>query len=504
MTFVVVRRPFVFLQARYLACALALAGAGIACGTGSPSATDRLRPCTIDEGPTDAFCGRFDVFENRQAGQGRTIALKIVVLPALSNAPRPDPLFFLAGGPGQGAARMARDVRAAFGRVQATRDVVLVDQRGTGDSNGLECAPDGDTLSSMSESDAIGLARLRTCLAGYDADTRFYTTPIAMEDLDDVRRFLGYDRINIYGGSYGTRAGLVYLRQHHDQVRAIVLDGVAPPDMRLPLYFARDAQRALDRLLADCAATASCGGKYPRLAKRVRALFARLETDPVVVSVTHPRTGAPEDLRVSAELLAGLVTGALYSPMTAAMVPELLVRAEANDFQGLLALATLGEAAGENMSTGMQLSVICAEDVPRIAPGDAERETAGTVFARHLLTSRMKPCEFWPAGSIAASYYEPVRSDVPALVLSGDVDPVTPPTWGAQVSAHLSRALHLTVPATGHGVLGTGCGQRLVAAFIERGSVDGLDTSCVTSLKRPPFFLSPAGPDPGVTPEPAK
>ena len=202
---------------------------------------------------------------------------------------------------------------------------------------------------------------------------------------------------------------------------------------------------------------------------------------------------------MSAELLAGLVTGALYSPMTASMVPELLVRAEANDFQGLLALATLSESAGENMSTGMQLSVICAEDVPRIGPGDAERETAGTLFARHLLTSRMKPCEFWPAGPIAASYYEPVRSDVPALVLSGDVDPVTPPTWGAEVSAHLSRALHVTAPATGHGVLGTGCGQRLVAAFIERGSVDGLDTSCVASLKRPPFFLTPAGPDPGVS-----
>lgn len=438
------------------------------------------------------------MFENRQARQGRTIALKLVVLPALSNDPRPDPLFFLAGGPGQGAARMAGDVREAFRRVQAERDIVLVDQRGTGDSNGLECVPDDDTLASLDESDDVGLTRLRACLAGYDADTRFYTTPIAMDDLDDVRAFLGYETINLYGGSYGTRAGLVYLRQHGDRVRAIVLDGVAPPDMRLPLYFARDAQRALDRLLADCAANPACAAKYPRLAERVRSLFARLEVEPVPARLTHPRTGLTEDLRVSAELLAGLVTGALYSPLTSSMVPELLVRAEANDFQGMLALATIGESASENMSTGMQLSVICAEDVPRIAPGDAERETAGTVFARHLLTARLKPCEFWPAGEVPASYYEPVVSDVPALVLSGDVDPVTPPAWGAAVSAHLSRALHLTAPATGHGVLGTGCGQRLVAAFIDRGSVEGLDTSCVVSLKRPPFFLTPAGPDPGM------
>jgi pimeloyl-ACP methyl ester carboxylesterase len=491
-------RRFVSHPARRLTCLLALAAAGAGCGAGASPALDRLRPCTSDEGPTDAYCGRLEVFENRQAGEGRTIALKLVVLPALSNDPRPDPLFFLAGGPGQGAARMAGDVREAFRRVQAERDIVLVDQRGTGDSNGLECASDDDSLASLNESDEVGLARLKACLAGYDADTRFYTTPIAMDDLDEVRAFLGYQTINIYGGSYGTRAGLVYLRQHGDRVRAIVLDGVAPPDMRLPLYVARDAQRALDRLLADCAAAADCAAQYPRLAERVRALFTRLDAEPMQTRLTHPRTGVSEDLRVGAELLAGLVTGALYSPLMSSMVPELLVRAEADDFQGVLALATIGESSSENMSTGMQLSVICAEDVPRIAPGDVERETAGTVFARHLLTSRLKPCEFWPAGEVPASYYEPVVSDVPALVLSGDVDPVTPPSWGAAVSAHLSRALHLTAPATGHGVLGTGCGQRLVAAFIDRGTVDGLDTSCMTSLRRPPFFLTPAGPDPGV------
>jgi len=186
--------------------------------------------------------------------------------------------------------------------------------------------------------------------------------------------------------------------------------------------------------------------------------------------------------------------------MTSSLVPELLMRAEGGDFQGLLALATMGESVGDNLSTGMQLSVICAEDVPRIQPGDAERATAGTVFARHLLASRLKPCAFWPAGTVPASYYEPVTSDVPALVLSGEVDPVTPPSWGAEVSSHLSRSLHLTAPATGHGVLGTACGERLVVDFIARGAADGLDTSCLASLKRPPFFLTPAGPDPGVPP----
>jgi pimeloyl-ACP methyl ester carboxylesterase len=468
------------------------------------SAIDRLKPCTSEDGPTDAYCGALTVYENRETRQGRTIDLKIVVLPALGNDAAPDPLFFLAGGPGQGAARMARQVREMFGRIQARRDIVLVDQRGTGSSNGLECRSDDDSLASINESDEVGLERLKKCLAGYDADPRFYTTPIAMDDLDDVRAFLGYETINIYGGSYGTRAGLVYLRQHEARVRAIVLDGVAPTDMRLPLYFARDAQRALDRLIADCAADAACATRFPRLAERVRGLFARLEDATPQLRLTHPRTGVAEDVRMKADFVANIVASALYSPLISSMAPELLMRAEANDFQGMLAMAMAGEGAGENMSAGMQLSVVCAEDAPRITDADAERESAGSIFARHLLSSRMKACEFWPKGAVPASYYEPVRSQVPALVLSGDLDPVTPPSWGETVSEHLPNARHITAPATGHGVVGTGCGLRMVAAFIDLGSADGIDTSCLTSMKRPPFFLSPAGPDPApvATPTP--
>jgi len=480
--------------------AVCLSG-GLACRAAADgSVLDRLSSCGIDEGPTDALCGTLEVFENREARQGRTIRLKIVVLPALSNQARPDPIFLLAGGPGQGAARMAREVRDIFGRLQADRDIVLVDQRGTGASNGLECRPDDDSLALLNEPDDAALDRLRSCLAGYDADVRFYTTPLAMDDLDDVRAYLGYERINLYGGSYGTRAGLVYLRRHGERVRAIVLDGVAPADMRLPLFFARDAQRALDRLLDDCAGTPACAARYPELAGRVRALFARLETSAPLVRLVHPRTGLAEMVRVDAALVANLVAGALYSPLTSSMVPELLARAEHDDFQGLLALGVAGEGADENLSAGMQLSVMCAEDAPRIAPGDVERASAGSVFARHLQTSLLKACEFWPRGQVPADYYEPVVSAVPALVLSGDVDPVTPPSWGESVAAHLANSRHIVAPATGHGVLGTGCGQRLIQAFYDRGSVEGLDTSCVERLKRPPFFLTPAGPDPGPSP----
>jgi pimeloyl-ACP methyl ester carboxylesterase len=444
-------------------------------------------------GPTDALCGRFDVFENRQAHSGRTISLKIVVWPALSNAPKPDPLFFLAGGPGQGAAKLARQVRDMFAPLQNERDIVLVDQRGTGGSGALECETDDDSLASLNEPDAAGLARLRHCLAEYDADPRLYTTPIAMDDLDDVRGYLGYERINIYGGSYGTRAGLVYLRQHGSHVRTIVLDGVAPPDMRLPLYVPRDAQRAIDRLIADCAADAACAARYPELGERVRQLFARLAADPPTVRLVHPRRGVAETVTVNAAVVANLLFGALYSPLTSSMVPELLARAEQDDYQGMLALAMAAESGPGSISVGMQLSVVCTEDAPRIAPGDTDRVSLGTLFGRRLLSSQLAACAFWPRGELPADFYEPVRSDVPALVLSGDVDPITPPSWGEAVSGQLTHATHLTAPFTGHGVVNTGCGQRIVRRFVEAGSAEGLDASCLESLRRPPFFLTPSG-----------
>lgn len=467
------------------------------CAERQQAALDRLHPCTSDEGPTDAYCGTLRVFENRDTRQGRELDLKIVVLPALGSDAQPDPLFFLAGGPGQGAATMARQIRDVFRRVQADRDVVFVDQRGTGKSNPLNCTSEDDSLQRLTEPDEVALARLRTCLDGYDADPRMYTTPIAMGDLDDVREHLGYQRINLYGGSYGTRAALVYLRRHEANVRAVVLDGVAPTNMRLPLFFGRDVARALDQLIADCDADAACHAQYPDLAGRTPLLLTRLEQAPVRVRLTHPRTGSNEEVTVDAELVANALASALYSPLSGSLIPELIARAESNDFQGLLALVSTNEPAGENMSAGMHLSVVCAEDYPRISADDARRESAESVFAGHLLASRLKACELWPRGTLPESYYEPVVSSVPVLVLSGNLDPVTPPTWGDEVTKHLKNARHIVFPGTGHGAIGTGCGMRIVSDFIARGSLEGLDTRCVDALRRPPFFLTPAGPDPG-------
>jgi pimeloyl-ACP methyl ester carboxylesterase len=462
-----------------------------------------LRPCAGDEGPSEAYCGTYTVFEDRRARAGRRIALKIIVLRSLSDDDRPDPLVFLAGGPGQAAAQMADDVRTAFKRVQRHRDVVLVDQRGTGQSHPLNCPSETDTLRSAFASEEDSLALLRKCLGKLNADVRLYTTSIAMDDLDDVRQHLGYEKINIYGGSYGTRAALVYLRQHEAHVRSLVLDGVAPTSMRLPLFAARDAGLALGKLLSDCEAEPACRTAYPKLTSRVRALLARLEAAPARVRLVHPRTGEVDTVNVTARSVANILFGALYSPKTAAILPLLIDRAAKDDFQGLLALAIAGDTS-ENMSVGMQLSVLCSEDTTQITDADIARETAGTMFGPHLAASQMEACDAWPKGLVAPNYSAHVVSDVPALVLSGDIDPVTPPSWGEAVVRHLKRGRHWVAAATGHGVASTPCGARLIADFLEAGTADGLDARCLADAKRPPFFLTQAGPDPTPTPGPGR
>jgi len=467
--------------------------------TQSTTAIDRLKPCTGYDTPVDAYCGTLKVFENRDTKQGRQIDLNIVVLPALRSDAAPDPLFFLAGGPGQGAAKLAKVVREIFRRVQNDRDIVLVDQRGTGKSNPLDCNDDDDSLRSIMVTSEQQLDRLKACQAKYDADLTLYTTPIAMDDLDDVRAFLGYDKINVYGGSYGTRAALVYMRQHGDHIRTAILDGVAPPNMRLPLYFPRDTQRAFELLAKDCASDAGCNKAYPNLLERTRALIDRLEKNPPTVKVTHPRTGEVAEIRIDARVLANILVQALYSPIMTTLTPAIIAAAEKNDFQSMLALAGMGGGDEPNMSIGMQLSVICAEDAPKNTPDDLRKGSESTLFGKYVMSIQAQACSFWPRGKIDESFYEPVTSAIPTLVLSGEDDPVTPPQWGAQVASTLSNSKHVIIPGTGHTAGGTGCGQRIMREFIEKGSVAALDTSCVDKVKRPAFFLSPAGPDPNRT-----
>jgi pimeloyl-ACP methyl ester carboxylesterase len=476
----------------------------VGCQSGAPTPPPpslALARCPPADNIEDGLCGTWDVFEDRDAGTGRRIALRVVVLPALSNDTAPDPLFILAGGPGQAASELTEVVRVPFRQVNRERDLVFVDQRGTGGSNPLTCelggdAPD-DTLLLDPMSDELLRARvleeLRACVASLDADPRFYTTPLAMDDLDEVRQALGYDTINLWGGSYGTRAGLVYLRRHPDRVRTAILDGVAPVAMKLPLYMGMDAARALNLLLEDCAADAGCNAAYPDLREELQALLETLEQGPVRQTLAHPRTGRPTEVVVSRTSLASSVRAPLYSPDLAVVLPLAISSAAHGDYGPLSAMG-VGFAGDASLYTGMFLSVVCSEDVPAITASDRALAATEPLFGTSLLDSFAALCGAWPQGALPAGYDEPVSSDRPVLLLSGLLDPVTPPRWAESVEGPLVNATHITVPGVGHGTMGAGCVPDLMAEFIEQGSAETLDVGCVDRIQRPRFFDSTLGP----------
>ncbi len=456
---------------------------------GSAAVGGVLAPCPDGSGQ----CGVVEVPENRADPDGRVIELNVLVLPATGRAARPDPLFLLAGGPGQAAVALAPLVAPRLAPVRETRDLVFVDQRGTGDSNPLACEIDEEAAL---ESGQIALARedVERCLAALDADPRFYTTPIAMDDLEAVREALGYGRINLWGGSYGTRAATVFMRRHPESVRAVLLDGMAPVNMRLPLHFAADGQRALDLTLRACAADPGCAERYGELDASIRDLLRSLDHEPPSrYPVRHPRTGEWEDLPLTRNAVAAALRGVLYAPNLAAMLPLIVEQALVGDFGPLMALAD--PVAGPQLELGMFLSVVCAEDVPFLDLEEAERAAENTIFGAFIAEAFAASCAHWPRGDIPAGYRTPVRSDAPTLLLSGEMDPVTPPRWAERAARTLSNARHLVVPGTGHGTLGAGCVPDLIAEFLETADPDALDASCIEGIARPPFWLAPTGPE---------
>ena len=453
-----------------------------------------LRPCSDEVDVGGAECGRLEVFEDRASAQGRTLELKVVVLPALARAAAPDPLFLLAGGPGMPASSLARVAEASLRRVRERREIVLVDQRGTGDLSPLRCDDiDADSTYFSFDLD-LPLELLRGCLEAFDADPRHYTTPAAMDDLDDVRRALGYERINLWGGSYGTRAALVYLRRHPERVRAIILDGVAPTGMRMPLHIGEDARRSVELMLADCEADPDCGEAFPRVRRRYEELLGRLEEAPEQVSVPHPRSGEVVELELGRRHVLFLLRAALYNAETTRLLPLVIERAHGGDYAPLLALSEpLVEGVSE-MNVALLFSVLCAEDVAWLTEEDRRGVAAEPFLGAAVLDMWGPVCDFWPKGDLPSGYHDPVVSDKPVLVLSGELDPVTPPRWGESVARHLSNSLHVVVPGAAHGASVHGCVPKLIARFLEDAGIDDLDAGCVADLRRPRYFRSFTGP----------
>ncbi|MGH8197669.1 MAG: alpha/beta hydrolase [Steroidobacteraceae bacterium] len=466
------------------------------------AASFSLTPCRIGDidglVTVEARCGKFAVAENPDDPRGPRIDLAVAVVPAVAMQAEPDPLFLLAGGPGQGAIEGYAPHLHAFAGIHRDRDLVLVDQRGTGGSNRLDCAMPEEALST----DEIPPAELknlaRDCLAKLPARAQFYTTSVAVRDLDAVRAALGYERINLFGGSYGTRVAQHYARRHPERVRSIVLDGPVPPALPLVPQIAIESQRGLELVFTRCQADAECDRRFPAIADQFARVDARLRRSPVVVTLANPVGGSIRRLDVTRGHLVTMSRMLTYSARSASILPLLVHEAATNgNYAPLAAQAEmLGDELERMIAMGMHHSVVCAEDAPRFAGAvdraALERTTIGTI----MLDGMTAICEIWPRGPVDGDFHEPLDSGVPALLLSGEFDPATPAEYGAQAAKGFRAGLHLVVPGQGHGQTSQPCVQKLLRRFIEQGSAAGLDTACVGMIQPAPFFLSFSGPAP--------
>ena len=464
----------------------------MACTTTTPMPTIALESC-YPVSDLSARCGTLTVPENRSQPDARTIDLFLAVLPATGSETKPDPLFFIPGGPGQSAVEVYAQVASAFAQINQNHDIVLLDQRGTGRSHPLDCPESEDDLNTEID-DAALRAYVSACADQLDADLRFYTTTEAVADLDEVRQALGYQGINLYGASYGTRAALAYLRRYPNQVRTVILDGVAPPQFVLGQDSRRDGQRALDLMFERCRTEAACNHHFPNLQAEFKTLLDRLQQSPRELRLAHPVSGEPIGLTFTQEFFTQAVFRLLYSPELVSLLPLLIHTAYIEDDFSALAGQSLILADTTGIYQGMFYSVVCAEDVP-FAGTMAVEDEVESYFASALDPLRTA-CEIWPHGEVPSDFHEPVSTDIPVLLLSGEADPVTPPYYAEQAAATLSNSMHLIAPGSGHITMGRGCTPELTAAFIDDGRLGSLQRGCLENLQPPPFFINFAGPPP--------
>lgn len=465
------------------------------------SETLSLQDCRIESAAGNSLsarCGTLHVAENPAAPNGRKIGLRVAVVPALRVEALPDPLFVLAGGPGQGAGDFYASIAAAFARIRRDRDIVLVDQRGTGNSNRLDCEFDDESEFAVDDP-AILEAQAKKCLGELTGDPRYYTTSIAVRDLDAARQSLGYEQINLYGVSYGTRVAQHYLRRFPTRVRSVVLDGVVPVDLALGPDVALQAQRALDVLFERCNLDAGCRTRFPAVGDSWQQLRESLQREPMRLDLPDPLSAQSTTATIGVPQLSAAVRLLTYSDETASVLPLLIHRAQVDrQPQPLFAQYLMIKRSTETqIAYGMHFAVACSEDSPRWANENVSDEALrhtylGTAFMRGMSTM----CSAWPRGTVDEDFNAPLTSDVPTLLLSGENDPVTPASYGARAAAGFKRGLHIVLKGQGHGQLANGCMPRIVSDFVRLASVAQLDTQCTAAIGAAPFMLSTSAPAP--------
>jgi len=447
-----------------------------------------LENCHVDGVKSQVKCGKLQVPENYSEPDGEQISINFVVLSAIDNSDNKTPLLFLAGGPGQAAAELASGLRRVFNEVRKTRDLILIDQRGTGESHPLQCEDsiEQDVYSITPEE--FSEQEVKDCLATFRGDLSQYNSENAIRDFDAVRVALGHKQINIYGGSYGTRAGLVYMRMFPESLRSVVLDSVGPIEVPIGL-FGQSSARSFNLLLENCQKELSCQKAYPELEQEFKVLLARLAQEPAQVNIAHPRLGTQTKFIISEAKLLGTLRMQLYSVATRSLVPLVIHQAYLGNYMPLAGLVAQSEG-GQGIYLGLLFNIACNEDFPRISAADFEQDANNNFGGGDSHFGFKMVCPIWPQYRPSEEFYQTVIADIPTLILSGNLDPVTPPSNGVHSENSLPNNHHIIVENASHTVAMNTCATDIINEFLTSLKPKELDESCLEDIPNESFMTN--------------
>ncbi len=454
-----------------------------------------LEPCFIGADgsgvSTKAHCGKLQVPENREQPD-QTIELNIAVIQSTSSEKLNDPLLLLAGGPGQGAVDTFASTVRGFKSMIPFRDIVLVDQRGTGDSNPLRCEIDPEEFEALSDLSSDAWKQWTVdCHKSLNADTRFYTTTEAIHDLEAVRKALDIKQWNLYGGSYGTRKALTYMKMYPNSIRSVILDGVVPQEQALGVEHETNLHNTLERIFNLCHQEEDCQTAFGDAEQQMWKFLDKLKEEPISLRLPNPSSGEYEAVIMTREFAVIALRMFAYTPETMGMIPLMVSLANHGQPETLAAQAyMMMENLNQGLNNALEISVSCAEDVPFMPK---ETHTQNSLFGDNLFELMHARCELWDSIPVDAAFKEPVVSEIPTLLLSGEFDPVTPPKNAEQVMQTLSNAQHLVAKGQGHIVGTRGCMPKILAAFIKNPEEE-LDTTCMKDFRNFSFFINMNGP----------
>ena len=454
----------------------------------STAPTTKTQSCYL-KGISDRLqCGKLTVLENPQQPDGKKIDIHFTILPAVKNTHPQEAMLGIAGGPGQSAIDNAVLFDRILGKVRETRDILLIDQRGTGRSNILSCSESHTSALAVNDENIDMKAETIKCLQqNKNSDITQYGSDIAVTDFEAVRNYLGYQKLHLYGVSYGTRMAQLYMRHFPQSLATVTLDGVVP--MQQSVLAIGDAiDRAVKLLLRDCEQSNNCQQAFPQLAQDLQQVSQQLQQTPYQGKVSDPSTGEPTEFLLTDSKFKGSIRLALYTPSTRALLPYAIHQAAKANYQPILGLYSLS-LGNLDIALGMHSSVVCGEDFPRLTDAIYQR-AKHSFFGPAMLDGLKQGCGIWKMPEVRADFSDPIASDIPTLLLSGELDPATPPSWGDLATEKLTKAVHFVAPYATHGVAAQSCGNQLISELVAANSVDDLDGKCLDKDVRRSFYLN--------------